>query len=95
MEKHVSWNDNNIAIKEYKIDEGNKLRKLKGEIKMCPCQRLCPTENNDNIIRTAHSRVLYCHEKKLIQEYNESLKKYHLLFENYLNNNSSDFVLLL
>ena len=68
---------------------------IKKEIKICPCGKLCPTEKNDNIIRIAHSRVLYCHKHKLNEEYNIALKNYHLLFNNYSNNYSSDFFLLI
>lgn len=91
MSKKVSWNDDNISVKEYSID----LKNIKKEINICPCGKLCPTEKNDNIIRIAHSRVLYCHKHKLNEEYNIALKNYHLLFNNYSNNYSSDFFLLI
>ena len=95
MSKKVSWNDGNTSVKEYSIDANNNLKKIKKEIKICPCGKLCPTEKNDNIIRIAHSRVLYCHKHKLNEEYNIALKNYHLLFNNYSNNYSSDFFLLI
>tara|TARA_B110000285_G_C15060006_1_gene581827 strand:+ start:225 stop:512 length:288 start_codon:yes stop_codon:yes gene_type:complete len=95
MSKKVSWDDSNVSVKEYNIEVNNKLKKIKKEIRSCPCSKLCPTEKNDNIIRIAHSRVLYCHKNKLIEEYNVALKNYHLLFNNYSNNYSSDFVLLI
>ena len=95
MSKKVSWNDNNLSVKEYDIDENNKLKKIKKEKKICQCGKLCPTEKNDNIIRIAHSRVLYCHKHKLNEEYNIAIKNYHLLFNNYSNNYSSDFFLLI